>query len=61
MVTADFEDYWCAQDRVEERWRDAAGWWSAAVLNTSRVGWFSSDRAIREYAGEIWNVLPGAS
>jgi len=61
MVTADFEDYWSAQDRVEERWRDAAGWWSAAVLNTSRVGWFSSDRAIREYASEIWNVLPGGS
>jgi glycogen phosphorylase len=59
MVTADFEAYRAAQQRVEERWRDTAGWWSAAVLNTSRVGWFSSDRAIREYAGEIWNVVPG--
>jgi len=61
MVTADFEDYRSAQDNVEALWRDSAGWWSAAMLNTSRVGWFSSDRAIREYAGEIWNVLPGAS
>jgi starch phosphorylase len=59
MVTADFEAYRAAQQRVEERWRDTAGWWSAAVLNTSHVGWFSSDRAIREYAGEIWNVVPG--
>jgi len=59
MVTADFEAYRSAQQRVEERWRDAAGWWSAAMRNTSSVGWFSSDRAIREYAGEIWNVLPG--
>jgi starch phosphorylase len=60
MVTADFEAYRLAQRQVEERWRDAAGWWSAAIRNTSGVGWFSSDRAIREYAGEIWNVVPGA-
>jgi starch phosphorylase len=59
MVTADFEAYRSAQLRVEERWRDSAGWWSAAIHNTSSVGWFSSDRAIREYAGEIWNVVPG--
>jgi starch phosphorylase len=48
-----------AQRKVEERWRDATGWWSAAMRNTASVGWFSSDRAIREYAGEIWNVVPG--
>jgi starch phosphorylase len=28
------------------------------VLNTSRMGWFSSDRAIREYAEDIWDVVP---
>jgi len=60
MVTADFESYRLAQNRVDEVWRDAPSWWSAAVLNTSRVGWFSSDRAIREYADEIWNVVPGS-
>ena len=58
MVTADFEAYRSARCRVDERWCDGAAWWSAAVLNTSHVGWFSSDRAIREYAGEIWNVEP---
>jgi starch phosphorylase len=58
MVTADFDAYWSAQRRVEERWRDPAAWWRAAILNTSRVGWFSSDRTIREYAREIWNVMP---
>ena len=61
MVTADFEAYRSAQHRVDACWRDAPAWWSAAVLNTSRVGWFSSDRAIREYASEIWNVMPGGA
>ena len=60
MVTADFDAYWTTQRLVEERWRDSASWWRAAVLNTSRVGWFSSDRTIREYAREIWNVVPNA-
>jgi glycogen phosphorylase len=60
MVTADFDAYWAAQREVEERWRDSAAWWRSAILNTSRVGWFSSDRAIREYANGIWNVVPAA-
>ena len=33
-------------------------WWASAIANTARVGWFSSDRAIREYADEIWRVTP---
>jgi glycogen phosphorylase len=43
---------------VAERWRDRHSWWRASVLNTARMGWFSSDRAIREYADDIWNVVP---
>ena len=38
------------------RWRDGAGWWRASVLNTAGVGWFSSDRAVREYAEGVWSV-----
>ena len=57
QVCADFESYWQAQLEVERRWRDPAGWWRSAVLNTARAGWFSSDRTIGEYAREIWKVL----
>ncbi len=56
MVTADFESYVDAQRRAAERWRQPAAWWRSAVLNTANVGWFSSDRTIREYAEEIWRV-----
>ena len=56
MVSADFDAYSVAQRQVAARWRDRAAWWQSSVLNTAHVGWFSSDRTIREYAGEIWNV-----
>jgi len=56
MVTADFDSYQRAQAAVDERWRNPADWWASAIVNTARMGWFSSDRAIREYADEIWHV-----
>jgi starch phosphorylase len=56
LVTADFDSYYAAQRSVGTRWRDSAAWWRSAVLNTANVGWFSSDRTISEYAGEIWQV-----
>jgi starch phosphorylase len=55
MVAADFDAYWDAQRRVDLAFVQPA-WWRSAILNTSRMGWFSSDRAIREYAKEIWAV-----
>jgi starch phosphorylase len=56
MVTADFDAYWEAQRRVDRCWETPAAWWRSSILNTAHVGWFSSDRAIREYADEIWRV-----
>ena len=57
MVCADFDDYWATQRRVDELWQNPARWWQTAVLNTARMGWFSSDRTIREYAADIWRAL----
>ncbi|PAU55629.1 glycogen phosphorylase [Pseudomonas sp. PIC25] len=57
MVCADFDAYWEAQRQVELCWNDPKQWWRSSVLNTARVGWFSSDRTIREYAGDIWRAL----
>ena len=56
MVAADFEAYWKAQRAIDTLWQSPADWWRTAILNTARMGWFSADRAIREYAEDIWNV-----
>ncbi len=56
LVSADFDAYAAAQRRVAARYRDRTAWWRSSVMNTAGVGWFSSDRAIREYASEIWGV-----
>ena len=56
LVTADFDAYYAAQREVDALWRDKAAWWRASIMNTARVGWFSSDRTIGEYARDIWNV-----
>ena len=58
LVTADFAAYAAAQGEVAARWHDRRGWWRSSALNTAHVGWFSSDRAIREYAEDIWHVVP---
>jgi starch phosphorylase len=56
MVAADFEAYWAAQRAVDRLWQSPADWWRMSILNTARMGWFSADRTIREYAREIWHV-----
>lgn len=56
MVAADFDAYAATQRRVDEVWRDGSDWYGRAIRNVAHMGWFSSDRTIREYAKEIWNV-----
>ena len=56
MVSADFDSYYDAQRGVDTRWKAGSAWSRAAILNTARMGWFSSDRTIREYAEDIWHV-----
>ncbi len=56
LVLADYAAYVACQARVSEAWREPEGWTRMSILNTARSGKFSSDRAIREYCEEIWNV-----
>jgi starch phosphorylase len=56
LVAADFDAFAARQAEVSERWRDRRGWWKSAMLNIAQMGWFSSDRAVREYAEDIWKV-----
>jgi len=57
MLAADFDSYAAAQRRVDRWWEDRPRWNAATVRNVARVGWFSSDRTIRDYAKDIWGVL----
>lgn len=55
MVTGDFESYFTTQRSIDRLW-NSPEWKISSVLNTARMGWFSSDRTIREYAEDIWKV-----
>lgn len=53
---ADLSAYVAVQADVAREYRDAPSWTRKAILNVARIGKFSSDRAVREYAREIWNL-----
>jgi glycogen phosphorylase len=61
MVSADFDSYYQAQRGIDARWQVIPAWTRASILNVARMAWFSSDRTIREYAQDIWNVPVGPS
>ncbi|KQR75928.1 maltodextrin phosphorylase [Rhizobium sp. Leaf384] len=56
MVAADFDAYAKAQREVDAIWTDTKQWYGKTIRNTARMGWFSSDRTIRQYADEIWRA-----
>ena len=58
MVARDFDAYAARQRDVDAVWRDRLRWNAMSVLNTANMGYFSSDRAIREYARDIWHAGP---
>ncbi len=58
MVFADFQAYMDCQERVSSLWRDSSEWTRMSILNVARMGYFSSDRSIREYCQKIWRVQP---
>jgi starch phosphorylase len=58
MLLADYQSYVDCQQRVSESYSDQTSWTRMSVLNTARVGRFSSDRSIREYCRDIWKVRP---
>jgi len=58
LVLADFRAYVKAQEEVARAWLDYERWTRMAILNVARSGRFSSDRTIRQYADQVWNLLP---
>ena len=58
MLLADYADYILCQQHVEELYRQPQQWIRKAILNMANMGNFSSDRTIKEYAEEIWDVKP---
>ena len=55
---ADFDAYVSTQRRVERDFTDPHGWARRAALNVARLGYFSSDRTVREYAEQTWRLRP---
>lgn len=58
LVLADYEDYVATQTKVGEIYQDQALWTRMSILNSARIGKFSSDRAVMEYASNIWKISP---
>jgi glycogen phosphorylase len=58
LLFADYQSYIDCQQRVNEAYRDRQNWTRMSILNCARVGRFSSDRSIREYCRDIWDVTP---
>ena len=58
LLLADYQAYIDAQDRVNGLWRDTQAWTRSSILNSARMGKFSSDRSIRDYCERVWKIEP---
>ncbi|KAK2814186.1 Non-essential glycogen phosphorylase, partial [Arthroderma sp. PD_2] len=58
LVSDDFNSYVKTHDVIDEAFKDQEGWVKKSIQSVARMGFFSSDRAIAEYADGIWNVEP---
>jgi starch phosphorylase len=58
MLCADYPSYIGCQERVGRTYLKQEDWLRMSVLNVARMGKFSSDRAIREYCKNIWQISP---
>ncbi|MCH5353944.1 MAG: glycogen/starch/alpha-glucan phosphorylase [Acutalibacter sp.] len=58
MALADFQSYRDAQQRAERLYADQKVWNKMSLINTASAGRFAADRAIRDYAGNIWHASP---
>lgn len=56
FLLADYQSYLNCQEKVSQAYQDPQHWTKMAILNVARMGKFSSDRSIREYCQEIWNI-----
>jgi glycogen phosphorylase len=58
LLFADYQSYIDCQDRVAAAYRDQDAWTKMSILNTARMGKFSSDRSIQDYCDDIWKISP---
>ncbi|MBN1616716.1 MAG: glycogen/starch/alpha-glucan phosphorylase [Spirochaetales bacterium] len=58
LLLADYQSYIACQDRVSQAFRDTESWTRMSILNTARMGKFSTDRTISEYSQDIWGIEP---
>ncbi|MFA5157120.1 MAG: glycogen/starch/alpha-glucan phosphorylase [Candidatus Omnitrophota bacterium] len=56
FICADFDQYCAVQEKVSALYHDKTAWTKKSIINVAKSGKFSSDRTIKEYAKEIWNV-----
>lgn len=58
LVSDDFRSYLQTHDLIDEAFKDKEAWAEKCITAVARMGFFTSDRAIGEYAEGIWNIEP---